>query len=692
MEGLREEGPSRAYYRRGRDSGSIRIRRQKPPSPTLAAILSSDYDAFRLSDISRAQVQSKRAEQRMILSLGPVMRYELITTARRRRYYFLRVIYCSFLLAQLWIFFTQWEAQHESGGSREEIQAFAEDAFIQFAGAQGIGLLLLIPALVSGIISDEYQRKTLHYLLASRLSSAEIVLGKMGARMVHVLAFIALGLPIVSLLMLYGGLNPVNIFYVYMGTATLVLFVSGFSVFISILARRPREAIMAAYGLGALWLLVPIWLKGISGYLGGTLWWVPTANDAMLMSNPIMVWSTATVKVYTWPARRMMPGRPVVPTMLPGWTTGNGFEWQFGWMAGIQAIFGLLFLVLAIAGLRPLRGSSWPGANPQTGWWVRLQARYRNFVESRSAAAITRNELLATRAIRPACGENPMLWKERYTRMGGGLKWLGSRPIALFFIVFLGCYLFDVASPVIADVVFLKWRDRDWYYMNEALRTSSFALGILAMLPITAAAATSLTSEREQDTWTSLATTLLTPREIVRAKQFGAIWSARWIGIALLAIWGTGLVLAGVHPIGLLAGGAILASSTWFVCSMGVFASSCAGNSVRALFLSFITMFVVMLASGWPVLLWSSLASYGDMRYLWSGYVPVGYVRSNLITPPFFAATVLSAIQALVAMLLSRWSIRRVESTWGDVEVGLMPFRRSKVGLVKPKSTALAEN
>ena len=46
----------------------------------------------------------------MILSLGPVMRYELITTARRRRYYFLRVIYCSFLLAQLWIFFTKWEA------------------------------------------------------------------------------------------------------------------------------------------------------------------------------------------------------------------------------------------------------------------------------------------------------------------------------------------------------------------------------------------------------------------------------------------------------------------------------------------------------------------------------------------------------------------------------------------------------
>jgi ABC-type transport system involved in multi-copper enzyme maturation permease subunit len=602
----------------------------------------------------------------MILSLGPVMRYELITTARRRRYYFLRAFYCFFLLAQLWIFFTQWETQHPIGGTYAEIQAFAEDAFIQFAGAQGIGLLLLIPALVAGIISDEYQRKTLHYLLASRLSSAEIVLGKLGARMVHVVAFIALGLPIVSLLMLYGGLNPVNIFYVYMGTATLVLFTSGFSVLISILARRPREAILATYGLGAIWLLAPIWLKDISRYLDdGPLWWVPPTIDGLLMSNPINVWYSSTQRVYTFPVVRPMSGRAFYPTMLPAWTTGNGFEWEFAWMAGIQAIFGLTFLVLAIMGLRPLRGSSWPGAKPQTGWWARLHARYRAFVEWRAAAAVTRNELLASKAVRPSCGEDPMLWKERYTRMGGGLKWFGSRPVALFFIVLLGCFLFDVAGPVLGDVIRLQWRDRDWNLMNGAIRTASFALGILAILPITAAAATSLTSEREQDTWTSLATTLLTPREIVRAKQFGAIWSARWIGIALLVLWGSGLVLAAVHPIGLLAAAAVLSSSAWLISSIGVFASSIAGNSIRALFFTFIAMFAVTLTSGWPMILWASLASYGDMKFLWTGYVPAGVAQSSFNAPPLGAAMTISAILALAAAFLSLWSISRVRSTWG---------------------------
>ena len=34
-----------------------------------------------------------------------------------------------------------------------------------------------------------------------------------------------------------------------------MIFVSGLSILISIMARRPRDAILAAYAFGALWLL-----------------------------------------------------------------------------------------------------------------------------------------------------------------------------------------------------------------------------------------------------------------------------------------------------------------------------------------------------------------------------------------------------------------------------------------------------
>ena len=51
----------------------------------------------------------------MLFSLGPVMRYELITTSRRRRYYVLKVVYGLVLLAQLWMLFRDWDVQHQSG-------------------------------------------------------------------------------------------------------------------------------------------------------------------------------------------------------------------------------------------------------------------------------------------------------------------------------------------------------------------------------------------------------------------------------------------------------------------------------------------------------------------------------------------------------------------------------------------------
>jgi ABC-type transport system involved in multi-copper enzyme maturation permease subunit len=590
----------------------------------------------------------------MVLGLGPVLRYELITTARRGRYYWARAAYGLLLLYLLWSEFQTWELNHPAGDTIEQVRRFAESVFITFAGLQGLVLLCLIPTLVAGVIADEYQRKTLHYLLASRLSSAEIVLGKLGARLVHVGTFVALGLPVVSLLALYGGLNPENVLFVYLGTFTMVLVVAGLSILISTLATRPRDAILAAYGLEALWLLVPPVIDPIFDSLVGTLrWigpWVRPVNDWLLVSNPIIVWSASTHNGYpgSWGFRFF------------GWS--YDFKWMFYAMAGIQGVLGLLFLVLAVAGLRPLRGSSWPGAKPQTGWWARLTARARAIAQTRAAAAVARNEILAARAQRSPCGDEPMLWKERHTTMGGGLRWLGSRPVVLFFSVLLGCYLYDVAGPVLAEMVRGIRSDRSRVVMNAALRESSTALTVLGMLAVAAAAAVSLTGEREQDTWVSLATTDLTPGEIVRAKQFGAVWSGRRIGLALLVLWTVGLLGGATHPMGAVMATFIVAIGAWFIAAVGVFISSRAKNSTRALTMTAITLFIVV--SNWPLMVWGSLFSYQDMAALWSG--PSQAVSHPwALTPRALGFMVaVPALYAMVAELLTLWSIRRLGTAW----------------------------
>ena len=166
--------------------------------------------------------------------------------------------------------------------------------------------------------------------------------------------------------------------------------------------------------------------------------------------------------------------------------------------------------------------------------------------------------------------------------MGGGLRWLGSRPMVLFFSVLLGCYLPTWLIQSSSSAFTGKVRGWSQDEVSAWLRSASVALAVLGMLGVAASAAVSMTGEREQDTWISLATTLLTPAEVIRAKQFGAVWSVRRVGMALLVIWAVGLMLGAVHPLGVLAAAIYVAFIAWLIAAMGVLASSLAKTSTRA--------------------------------------------------------------------------------------------------------------
>jgi ABC-type transport system involved in multi-copper enzyme maturation permease subunit len=590
----------------------------------------------------------------MIFGLGPVLRYELITTARRGRYYLARVVYGSALLLLLWGQFREWEFYHPLGATPEALHQFAESTFIAFAGTQFRALLVLLPALVAGVIADEHQRKTLHYLLASRLSSPEIVLGKLGARLLHVGTFVALGLPVVSLLALYGGLDPWRVFSIYSTTFTTVLSVAGLSILVSVLARRPRDAILAAYALEAIWLLGPPAAEEIVKYCDGPLGWAWPVCILLIVTNPLIVLDRMTSGYGYW------PGWEFFDDWLPGVTASQAAFWL---MVVIQTFAGLFFLVLAIAGLRPLRGSSWPGAEPKTGWWTRLRARAESLARHRTAAAVARNELLASRIRRPACGDAPMLWKERYTTLGGGLRWLGGRPFVLFCGVLMGCYLFDVAYPELAGM--FRGRRDDWnlQQINRALRSATTALSALGLLAIAAASAVAITGEREQDTWLSLSTTLLTPGEVIRAKQFGALWTGLRVGLALLITWAVGILLGAIHPSSVWLAAEVAAVGAWFAATVGVFASVTARNSTRALVATFISL--LLLLGSWPFWISGALFSPGEVAALQSRVSPPG-ARMPALTPAgLTVVAVLTAAYAGCAGALTAWSIRKLSRTWG---------------------------
>ena len=169
--------------------------------------------------------------------------------------------------------------------------------------------------------------------------------------------------------------------------------------------------------------------------------------------------------------------------------------------------------------------------------------------------------------------------------------------------------------------------------MNGALRESSTFLFVLLLLSVASAAAVSMTSEREQDTWTSLTGTLLTDREIVMAKIRGALWSSKRLVLALLIMWSVGLLAGAIFPLGVLAAVVGLFVFCGFTAALGVWISLRAKNSTRALFatifwlLMFNIGYLIVIpapvlesdlsfAGVMPFMQWAALVSYPDVSSL----------------------------------------------------------------------------
>ena len=115
-------------------------------------------------------------------------------------------------------------------------------------------LALLAMGLVSGevasSIASERDRKSLDSLLATRLSSAEIVLGMMVAGLVRSANWLAATLPVVVLIAIVGGVQPPLVLLTAAGVGSSMFAAGGSRVAVSVYA--PNRAKATAVGVGLL--------------------------------------------------------------------------------------------------------------------------------------------------------------------------------------------------------------------------------------------------------------------------------------------------------------------------------------------------------------------------------------------------------------------------------------------------------
>jgi ABC-type transport system involved in multi-copper enzyme maturation permease subunit len=206
--------------------------------------------------------------------LGPLLFYELLRCARRDRYVFLRGAYALVLLGVLcWCYLTWLRPQGgEAAGvlyvgaglPPAELSKFAGRFFTAFLAAQLTAVLLLTPVYVGGAIAEEKQGRTLEFLLATDLSSAEIVVSKLAARLVNLGLLVLTGLPVLALTELWGGVDPLRLALGFAVTALTMGSVGSLSMLNSVLARHPLAAVLWTYGELALFLALGGCLPGLN--------------------------------------------------------------------------------------------------------------------------------------------------------------------------------------------------------------------------------------------------------------------------------------------------------------------------------------------------------------------------------------------------------------------------------------------
>ncbi len=482
----------------------------------------------------------------------PTLRRELIVSSRRRGIFSDRVVYAGLLLAAIGTMELVWVLV---GGDRASsfaaLGVYTKTVFGTIVLVQALFVFGMVPVQVAPIVARERDRKTLDALLATELSSAEIVVGALAGSLTGTLEKLAIALPVMLLLVPLGGVDPRLIVMAYAGLASTAFAIGAIAIVCSTTARTARFAVAASTFWVMTWMIAP-WF---TVFVLPRIW--PAAASWLA---PIAAWVVDSGPV------------PVVMSLARILSRGGGALAALARMIAWQIGGGALLVAWAIVRLRPA-------------------SRALHDAEGRT---LLRRMLQTRRRPRPPVGDDPVLWNERYTTRGENAlqRLIGSLIlVSIFSAVAFLIYVFAipsfqeliergyVASPPLSYAPLLSPVARastQWpfsapptgfarFEFNVVLRITTDIFLFLYPFMVAALVSESLLSERERDTWLGLIATPLSGRQILGSKILGTIWKTDLFLWLMLGLWLLGLITGAVHPIGFVAVLAELGISTWFV-------------------------------------------------------------------------------------------------------------------------------
>ncbi len=123
------------------------------------------------------------------------------------------------------------------------------DLYAFVATLEFLLLLFIIPALTSGSISGERERQTLELLFTTKMSPADIILGKLFSAVEQLLVLVVSSLPVVLLTFVYGSVDFFDLGLLLVCFLVVAFYAGGIGMLFSALLRRSTFSNVYTYGL-----------------------------------------------------------------------------------------------------------------------------------------------------------------------------------------------------------------------------------------------------------------------------------------------------------------------------------------------------------------------------------------------------------------------------------------------------------
>lgn len=484
---------------------------------------------------------------------GPILDKELRVSSRRKRSYSMRFTYIAIMtvfVAFVWASMVEFHgsaAYRISRMSEAGLAITCSIVWFQFIATQLLAVIML-----STSVSDEVYHRTLGLLMTTPITGFQIIMGKLFSRLLQLMLLLAISLPLLAIVRVFGGVPWSFVLSSLCITLTAVIFAGTVSLCFSITGRRAYAVILKTFfALGALYgfvpMLVALAFANAFAYMDEVL---DVLVTVFLHINPFAAMQTNTMMLFS-------------PQMLG--------SYSFFWPIHCAIMLGASALLLTWAvrvvrkvALKQVTGQVDIKTAPVPAMPVPAVAtQVKPPVEKSGAGAEVKPQAVAPPAevivgVSRSVKGPPVVWRELRAPIIHGGKTKTIIGVVVVLLVLLLTYA--LTAEELGD--------------EDTHAGYAVVFVLIGLLTNTVFAATTIASEKESRSWPILLTTALTDTQIIFGKAVGVFRRCAPVWLLLIGHLLLFAIIGYMHPIALVQVLMIVISALVFLSGTGLYFSA----------------------------------------------------------------------------------------------------------------------